>query len=163
MELIKNQLFNPDEYSKEEVEATKWTLYTVGLRLLQLFAPYLPYVTETIYHELYKKSVGVASIHQTKFENIQKDMPFKAAQETMAIVIRIISEVRKLKTNQQLSLKTSLTSLTISSENDVKNRLSPYEQLLKGVTQAEKIEFSNKKVESVLIEENEKWSAIVSF
>ena len=46
--------------STEEVEATRYTLYTVGLRILQLYAPYLPFVTETIYQEIYKKRWGEA-------------------------------------------------------------------------------------------------------
>ncbi len=163
LELIKNQLFNPEEYSQQEVEATKWTLYSVGLRLLQLFAPYLPYITEAIYKELYKKNIEVSSIHQTRFETIQKSMPFKSAQKTMKVIIHIVTEVRKLKTNKQLSLKIPLTSLIIVSEKNLDMLLRPYEQLLKGITQAEKIAFSDKKIESSLIGENGQWSAIVYF
>ena len=64
IELIKNQLFNPQEYEEKTVAATRWTLYHVGLRLLQLYAPYLPHVTETIYQKLYKKHEHTASVHQ---------------------------------------------------------------------------------------------------
>ncbi len=41
LELIKNQLFNPTEYDPQTVKATHWTLHTVGLRILQMYASLL--------------------------------------------------------------------------------------------------------------------------
>ncbi len=163
LELIKNQLFNPDEYAPEEVYATKWTLYTVGLRILQLYAPYLPYVTETIYDELYKKQVGISSIHQNKFTAAQKKYRFEHAREIMSSINFIVSEVRKLKTNLQLSLKTPLAFLTITSDQNVMKQLSNHEQLLKGVTQAEEItHIVSENGKTLLSKEGEKWHASVA-
>jgi valyl-tRNA synthetase len=162
LELIKNQLFNPDQYDADTVYATKWTLYQVGLRILQLYAPYLPYVTETIYLELYKKHVGIDSIHQTKFEMVQISYQFEKASNSMHAINEIVSQVRKLKTNLQLSLKTPLSTLTIASKDDLCEELKHHEQLLKGVTQAESIAYitpSDQQTE--LISKDDKWNAII--
>lgn len=162
LELIKNQLFNPENYTADEVYATKWTLHSIGLRILQLYAPYLPYVTETIYQELYKKQVGIDSIHQTKFETVQLPYHFEQATATMQAIIEIVSQVRKLKTNLQLSLKTPLATLTIASENAHAQELKKHEQLLKGVTQAEIItSMSPSEKESELIQKDDTWHAII--
>jgi valyl-tRNA synthetase len=143
IELIKNQLFNPDQYEASAVDATKWTLYHVGLRILQLYAPYMPYVTETIYQDLYKPHMKVASIHQTKFKSAQRSYVFVDSTQVMTQVIAISSQVRKLKTTQQLSLKVPLARLTIHvSEESMIKQLKSHEQLIKGITQAESIEYT---------------------
>jgi valyl-tRNA synthetase len=161
LELIKHQLFNPGDYTKESIYATKWILYHVGLRILQLYAPYLPYVTETIYQELYLNQIGIDSIHQSKFKAVQTPYTFKQASATMKMLLEIVSQVRKLKTNQQLSLKTPLNLLIIaSSDSNLQKELKQHEQLLKGVTQAEKIELVSTG-NTELIKKGDQWHAII--
>ncbi|TET35232.1 valine--tRNA ligase [Candidatus Dependentiae bacterium] len=162
LELIKNQLFNPQEYEADAVYATKWTLYQVGLRILQLYAPYMPYITESIYQLQYQKQIGVPSIHQTKFRKIQKSYSFESAQTIMPHIIAIITNVRKLKTEHQLSLKTPLSNLVIAGSPDMLDTIKPHEQLIKGITQAEKISYSDKEVDTQKLEGSaENWSAHV--
>jgi len=145
LELIKDQLFNIDKYSKEEVEATKWTLYNVGLRILQLYAPYLPYVTENIYEIFYKNNLNINSLHQTKYAAVQKEYSFNSSIELMERIINLISEVRKLKTESQLSLKTEIEDLEIYGIG--LNDLKSLEQLIKGVTQAKNIKYFEENIE----------------
>ncbi len=143
IELVKNQLFNPEQYDAATVDATKWTLYQVGLRILQLYAPYLPYVTETIYQDLYCTHEKIASIHQTKFTQVQRTYVFAESAEVMAHIITISSQVRKLKTSQQLSLKVPLKVLTIHmSDQKTIDQIMLHEQLIKGVTQTEDITYT---------------------
>ena len=97
VELIKDQLMNPDKYLLSHIEATKWTLHNIGLRILQLYSPFVPHITETLYGLLYKDTIGVASIHQTKFEHIQKAYAFPEAAELMITLLTLISQVRRLK------------------------------------------------------------------
>lgn len=143
IELIKNQLFNPDQYKKEEVQATLWTLQHVGLRILQMYAPYLPHITETIYGELYQdKNNLVKSIHQTKFSTIQTPFDYPKEAALAANIIEIASGVRKLKTEKQLSLKTELAKLVICArDTELSHALQQHEQLIKGVTQAKEIQY----------------------
>jgi len=158
LEIIKDQLFNPDLYDAKEVEATRYTLYTVGLRILQLYAPYLPFVTETIYQQLYKKSVGKGSLHQTRFEEIHT-ASYGSSAHTMQQILQIISTVRKLKTEQQLSLKTDLNKLTIYASDAA---LKKHEQLIKGTTRAQTIAYeTTKRDASSLEQEGELWNAHV--
>jgi len=141
IELTKNQLFNPDQYKKEEVQATLWTLHQVGLRILQMYAPYLPHITETIYGELYSTS-GIKSIHQTKFEVIQTPYEFSQEAALAADIIAVVSGVRKLKTEKQLSLKVELATLTIFGRDaSLVKALQDHEQVIRGVTQAKEIRY----------------------
>ena len=148
LELIKHQLFNPQGYPAAAVYATRWTLYQGGLRILQLYAPYLPYVTETIYQLLYKLQEEVSSIHQTNFSTSQQLYVFPKSAELVSKIITIVAGVRKLKTAVELSLKVPLASLTIYVENDLlRDELSQHNQLLRGVTHAQEIKYEVDKLD----------------
>jgi len=148
LELIKHQLFNPQDYPATTVYATRWTLYQGGLRILQLYAPYLPYVTETIYQLLYKSYEAIPSIHQTNFSTIQQPYVFQESAELVSTIITIVAGVRKLKTAAQLSLKIPLVSLTIHVKNDLlRDALSQHNQLLRGVTHAQEINYKVDKLD----------------
>lgn len=153
IELIKNQLFNPDQYQKDEVQATLWTLHTVGLRILQMYAPYMPHITETIYGALYalnKKD----SIHQTKFKTVQTVYHFEKEAALAHDIISIVSAVRKLKSEKQLSLKVELATLTIfARDTQLAESLKAHEQLIKGITQAKEIRYEEGVFESPALNE----------
>lgn len=159
LEIIKHQLFNPDQYSEQEVAATRWTLYTVGLRILQLYAPYIPHVTEAIYQELYKDKEKVASLHQTRFTAIQHAFNFETSKKTVEKLIEIISTIRKLKTEKQLSLKTELASLTLySNDQQLLDLIRGFEKIIRGITHAKTVLYTNEAHDSARIEqENDLW------
>lgn len=161
IELIKHQLFHADLYTQQEIEATRWTLYTVGLRILQLYAPYVPYVTDELYQHLYKSRVGVMSLHTTKFALVQTNYTFDTSVEHAAYAIRLVELVRKLKTEQQLSLKTELEQLTVVADEKIILSLRTLEQLLKGVTQAKSILFTTKNTQAGMHKEQDVWHAVV--
>ncbi len=165
LELVKNQLFNPDQYGKEQVAATRWTLYTVGLRILQMYAPYMPHITESIFEEVYKKSQKAASLHQTRFTSIQKRYIFEHSNSLIKRVIELTSTIRKLKTEKQVSLKTALQTLTIFCENEkIMQEVTSQEQLIKGITQAVDVEYKIGTLESAQIrDENSNWFAQVNY
>jgi valyl-tRNA synthetase len=143
LELVKDMLFNPEKYDTQLVDATRWTLHNVGLRILQLYAPYQPYVTEAIYQELYKKTVGTPSLHQTRFAGVQKAHNFPEGIEHMEIILNIVSQVRKLKTKHALSLGAELAQLTIhSSDKKIESIIQKNDQLIKGATKAQIVTFS---------------------
>lgn len=142
LELCKDQLFNPDAYTPEQVTATRWTLHHVGLRILQWYAPFIPYVTETIYQELYRETNVATSLHQTQYQKAQRAYNFPQSVLTMQYILTIVSHVRKLKSEQKLSLKTPLHTLTISDvDTTILDSIRPHEQLIKGVAQAQTIRY----------------------
>lgn len=162
LELIKNQLFNPDNYQAHEVQATIWTLQHVGLRILQLYAPYIPHVTDAIYSEIYQSKVGVSSIHITNYDKIQNKYSFAASANLMDQIVAIISGVRRLKSENQLSLKTELDTLTIYCNADLSKELVAHEQLIKGITQAKAIAYDQAAGANSLKHENEQYLAFVT-
>ena len=164
LELIKNQLFNPADYSAEEVAATQWTLYQVGLRILQMYAPYLPYVTDAIYQEVYKQYIDAPSLHMTKFTIAQTPYVFDASRDIMHAINHVVAQVRKLKTSEQLSLKIELATLTIHTDDiSLLEEIKKHEQLIKGVTQAIELRFKDSEAEQAKLKDVDGfWHATVS-
>ncbi|MFC1842407.1 valine--tRNA ligase [Candidatus Dependentiae bacterium] len=147
LELIKDQLFNPENYDEQLVQATKHTLYSVGLRILQMYANYVPHVTEYIYQIIYKEKDGISSLHQTKFETVQTRLFFSESSRRMGYIIDVISQVRQLKTKNELSLKTDIDNLEIYSlDQEALQTFRNNEQLIRGITKSHLIEFKNEKL-----------------
>lgn len=165
LELVKNQLFNPQEYSAEQVLATRQTLYHVGLRILQMYAPYMPHLTENIYEHVYLAREKIPSLHQTKFAQVQTIFVFENTAALIERIITLTSTVRKLKTEKQLSLKTALETLTIINEDaDQLDLVQSQEQLIKGVAQAVQIKYHVGKLdEAKMHEEGGLWHAVIGF
>lgn len=137
LELVKDQLFHPELYDMNQVNATRWVLYHVGLRILQWYAPYVPYITDAIYQEIYKKYETEQSIHQSKFASAQIEYAFEKSSTIMKSVIGVIGQIRRLKTEKQLSLKTPLATLTVIDEKSTQlDDIASQELLLKGVSHA---------------------------
>ena len=163
LELVKDQLFNPDKYPIEQIEATRWTLAVVGLRILQLFAPYMPFITESIYDTVYQKTVKVPSLHQTRYSLVQTPFTYDASALVMRDVLHVISAIRKLKSEQQLSLKTELHQLSISCNDAARLKaLEAHIQLMKGVTQAHTIVFTEQEQITALMPQDDKAVATVA-
>lgn len=163
LEIIKDQLFNPDGYDHNELFATRWTLHHVGMRVLQLFAPYMPFVTEAIY-ATYQESSSIASIHATKYDTTQIEYQYDIESKHMAHILHIIAQVRKLKSEHQLSLRTELASLTIYCDNaHVVAALKTQEQLLKGTTKAKIICYNDTQLDQAKLDkQHEEYSATVN-
>ncbi len=161
LELVKDQFFNPEKYPAEIIAATRWTLYQTGLRILQMFAPYLPHITEELYGLLYQHREGAKSIHVTDYTTVQLPMLSPKQVEIGDLLIAIVGGIRRMKTEKQLSLKAPLTSLTIHSvHGETIKALMQHEQLLKGVIHADTISYATGDVEkSTLTMEHEVWFA----
>lgn len=147
LELIKDQFFNKDRYTEQQRFETLKVLYTVGLSILQMYAPITPFVTEEIYQHLYRAVVGAKSLHITDFVTVSAD----AFEDSIPLIdqcIEIIGAVRKLKSNAQLSLKTDLEELMLCGNNSaavhaVKENLL----LMQGITRAARISFNAERTE----------------
>src|SRR3990167_1985901 len=162
LELVKDQFFNPDNYHPTVVQATKWTLYTVGLRILQLYAPFIPFITDAIYREVYLNTVDAPSIHSTIYATIQVPLLNPASAARMASILDIVSKVRKLKSENQLSLRVEIKELSIISDKPLKTELAGELQLLSGVTKAQSISFKSGMESDKLVADGDTWIASVS-
>jgi len=162
LELIKDQLFKPERYTAQEITATKWCLAYTGFQLLQLFAPFIPFVTDKIYQELYKTQYQLPSLHITTFDTFTHTD--KDASALIGTVLDLTAQIRLLKTQKQVSLKQPIETLTIQGlSSQQKTALEKLAAILAGVCQANNIEFvDTQKKEPGLEIVNEQWYVTLS-
>lgn len=142
LELVKDRFFNPDKYSAAILAETKFVLYQAGFGLLQLFAPFLPHITETLYQLMYLQHESVTSLHITLLDNDRFNYQFDKSRQLINNVLTIVDKVRKLKSEKQLSLKTELKKLEVcGADQAVLDALKTQELLISGITKAAVIEF----------------------
>ena len=82
----------------------------------------------------------MTSLHQTLLKRGRFSHQFPESARLMERVITLISEMRKLKSSQALSLKTELSSLTIYAEDQkVLDALKSQVTLISGISQAKEM------------------------
>ncbi len=116
LEIVKHRLYRPEEFGKRARYSGQKTIYFLLYKILQNFSIYFPFVTEEIYKVIYNENV---SIHTT--EIIKSKYNFKEELKFGDQLLEIISILRGVKTNNNVSLKTPINSfdLQISKELNV--------------------------------------------
>jgi len=139
LEIVKDRVYKPEIHGEKERVSAQYALYKVLLELLKLYAIYVPYITEEIYQSYFKAFEKVASIHTMEW-----DMKADSKKEEIIYfgenIKNTIGEVRKYKSERNLSLKESINTLRISIPE---NQGEYFEKTLKDIkacTWAENIE-----------------------
>ncbi|MCI4462166.1 MAG: valine--tRNA ligase [Thermogladius sp.] len=100
LELVKSRAYNQDgSYSVEEQKGAWFTLHYVLRSVLKMLAPIMPFITDTIYRELYHKSVHVEEFPRASPEFLAK------SPELAELVVNIDSAIwgYKKKNNMRLT------------------------------------------------------------
>lgn len=146
LEIVKDRFFNPDNYSQAVIDNTHYTLYTAGLAILKLYAPFVPHVTEMLYQTMYIAQETAPSLHIKRIKRPTK-VPTPYACTIMEIVLTLISKVRKAKSTQQVSLKYPVSLTILTDDHSLQTHLSTQVSTLAGVIKAEAVIFDRKKEE----------------
>lgn len=161
-ELMKDCLFNPQNYTPEQVQQTKQTLAIVGIRILQMYAPFVPYVTEAIYQNLYKEQYASASLHTLQFADVPISYKNQTAVEVMSSVLAVVAAIRQLKAEHELSLKVEIAELTVMGNETTLAHIRSQEQLVKGITRAQKLVYREESGTNTLEQREGKWFGVIS-
>jgi valyl-tRNA synthetase len=156
IEIVKDQFFNPHNYTQEQLDATYWTLRVVSFKILQLYAPFLPHITEYLYQHILKDHFKTSSIHLTQL--LEAEEADETIEKNMLLILNVIAQVRKLKTAQQLSLKTEIEELTIGKLTTEQIKLLEQEmKLIQGVCKVLKVNLKADATAHEIQEQDSKW------
>ncbi len=112
LELAKDRLYNGIRTPESKISA-QYTLYHGTLLLLKLLAPIMPHITEELYQAYFKKSDGEKSIHTSAWASpLLTDADASRVGE---ICVALVAQVRRAKSEKQLSLKAPVSKLLISA------------------------------------------------
>jgi valyl-tRNA synthetase len=119
IEIVKHRLYRPEEFGSISRYSGQKTCYMILHKLLQDFSMFFPFITEEIYQELYHND---KSIHLTKIETL--DYNFSEEVKYGNMISDIISEVRGVKSSNNLSLKTKVLELDLSVEGKLEDAIN---------------------------------------
>lgn len=131
LELIKNRVYNDNSDGKA---SALYTLYNSFFAILKMFAPFVPFVTEKIYQEQYKKYEKKKSIHICEWPEQFEIIKNKNDDEVYNLLAEIIGKVRQEKS---LAKKSVNSPIVLFLKKNEKEKLKGVLDDLKSVTNAE--------------------------
>ena len=137
LEEVKHRLYQPDKYGMESRRAAQSTLKRVLLTSLKLASPFAAYTTDELYQQLFPKE---ESIHAESWPKGDKKMIDEESEQNAMLLNRVLSEIRKFKMSQKLSLNTELSSAKISVEKP--EQLDSVKEEIEATGRIKKIEIS---------------------
>lgn len=115
LEMAKERLYNPNNKYGDSQKAAQQTLATVFLEALKMYSPFVPHITEYIYQELYKSKLKDELLSTSKFTELPYDKKYIEFGDAMK---KVVGDVRKYKTERNLSMKEPIEELKISTSLD---------------------------------------------
>jgi len=152
LEIIKDRIYNPDVRGKNERKSAQYTLYHALQSILKLFAPIMPHITDEIYSYYFNDHEAVKSIHVSEWPKPNEKNIDEDAEALGEIFANILAEVRKFKSDNSISLKEPIKSITINVDNSIFEKLKDAELDLKATTKAQLIQIGKKDSELIKIE-----------
>jgi valyl-tRNA synthetase len=109
---------------KEQDSAVK-AIYYVFYALLKLFSPFLPIITEEIFFNLYEEKFNkLRSIHKRGgFFDINDFEAFDVAGRPAEEMIKILFEIRKYKSERNMSIKDIIKTVEVNTKFDLNDCL----------------------------------------
>jgi valyl-tRNA synthetase len=117
LEIVKHRIYNTEKGGEKARLSAQATLYNTLLGLLKLFAPIMPHITEELYQAYYadKNNEGAKSIHISKWPEHDAMAKDDAGEKAGELAVDIISEVRKHKALNKMSMKQELASILVKT------------------------------------------------
>jgi valyl-tRNA synthetase len=110
IEMVKYRIGKGDEIAQH-------TLYTIGLGIAKLFAPFLPHLSEEIYQEYFRSSEKDKSVHISPWPKpVLRD---KKIEKKGEIVKNLISAVRNWKSEKGIPLSREIAVIEMIGKEDI--------------------------------------------
>jgi len=109
LEMVKHRLYKPDVYGVESRKAVQYTLNKIMGALLRLLSPFVPHICDEIWVNLMKD--GYAST--SSWPEAEKAPADEAVEKAGLLAKRIVSDIRKFKSDNSMSLGAELGRLEV--------------------------------------------------
>ncbi len=132
----------------EKGAGARFTLYHTLLTLLKLLAPFMPYVTEELYQQLFVTRDSAArdsahSIHRSAWPEADTRFAQEAAETFGESLVEIATAVRRFKSERGLSLGAEIQELRLAASGDVVAQLQEAISDIASVTRAKTVNVVN--------------------
>lgn len=140
IEIAKERLYQPEKHGTAQQYSGQIALYHSLLGILKLYAIYTPFVTEYIYQCFYRKYEKERSLHLTLWETKEERGSHIEFGEHLK---NVIAEVRKNKTEKQMSMKDTIPELIITCPKKFRDFYKKTKKDIMACTGAERIVIRN--------------------
>ncbi|MCL2096052.1 MAG: valine--tRNA ligase [Oscillospiraceae bacterium] len=139
IEIVKERLYQPEKHGYEERKSAQYAIYYCLFNILKIYAIYIPHETEYIYLNGLKDFAGEISIHLTEWEK-PAEIDSKIL-EFGDILKQAISDMRKYKTENNLSMRAEIDEAVIKAKPEFKAWLIETEKDFTACSHAKKIAY----------------------
>ncbi|MFW5746362.1 MAG: class I tRNA ligase family protein [Nanoarchaeota archaeon] len=109
LEIVKGRLYSDEETNKLSAQ---YALYQTLLAVCKMYAPIMPFITESVYQYFLKGiDEDAVSIHATDWPAL---LDVDAELDPGRVAVQIVSNVRRHKSQEHVSLKTPVEELVIA-------------------------------------------------
>jgi isoleucyl-tRNA synthetase len=128
-----------DDADKQEAYAT---LYAVLVRLSRIAAPFVPFISETIYRNLRTESMP-ASVHLCDFPVAEESRRDRELEKQMETVMTVIGLGRQLRSSFNVKVRQPLATLHLVCRNDSHlEQVGAYAEMIRDELNVHEIRFS---------------------
>ena len=153
IEAVKHRLYRGEIYGEEKRKAAQYTLYSALFRVLQLFAPIAPHITEEIYQTMFAEDMNWRSLHLSQWPEVDERGIDEVAIERGDLLIAVIGEIRREKARKRLPLNSAVKELTVyaGTKGNAETLLGSSEDVM-GTCKVEKINILAAEGEGVAVQ-----------
>lgn len=135
-------------YSPDKIAAYK-TLHHTLVTISQLFAPFMPFISEEIYQNLDGK---MATVHMTDWPKVNKSLVNKNLEKNMIHIRNIVESASNARQKAKIKLRHPIKRIIVKVNNDeIVDAINKLENILLSQVNSKKVE---------IIEPDEDWNEL---
>jgi isoleucyl-tRNA synthetase len=115
------------------------TFYEVMLETLKLLSPFLPFITESLYQDFFKKFEKEKSIHLCYWPEADEKLINKKLENEMEIAKNIVEIANSIRHEKNLKLKYMLQSLTVEGKEDTVSAVKVLKAVIENMTNVKEV------------------------
>ncbi len=123
----------------EKGAGARFALYHTLLALIKWLAPFMPYITEELYRQLFAARDGADSVHHAAWPGVDARFAQEAAETFGESLIEVATAVRRFKSERGLSLGAEIQELRLAAAGDVAAQLQDAISDIASVTRAKEV------------------------
>jgi valyl-tRNA synthetase len=134
LEIVKKRVYQGEGNKKKSAQ---YALYRSLLAIVKLIAPIMPFITEEIYQEHFKKFEKDKSIHISDWPKEELKV---IIDNSFEVFVEVLTKIRQEKSNAQKAMN---AEVILTLDKDIYKRLEPFLEDLKDVMNATEIKEGN--------------------
>jgi isoleucyl-tRNA synthetase len=127
------------DLDSEYKEPMLYTFYFVCLNTLKLLAPFVPFITEDLYQDFFKKFEKEESIHLCNWPGIEDEFVNEKLESEMNVAKQIIESANALRHEKNIKLKYILPSLKVDGKEEIKDAVKDLKEIIEKLANVKEV------------------------